>query len=331
VQAGLVLALAILAGCGGGDEAPAPPTGPLAEALAQLGGGGEGTIGVAWADPALVRESGNGPDLIAKALGPNAGSVIEARSELRRRFGLDPLAARDLISVGGSYAFGLRLDGVDGRRLASRLASDGGRERRDGELRLIDIGDYAVTPDAFVDIGVQGLGAFDALGPDIAVLAISGRARDSLLGRSEPLLDEAEYRAALDCLGDVVAARIIPDGLLLSVDLGVTLVAVGERRDGGEVLCTLGGSAERAAGIARALGTTLAPEARDWITRERIGDSIASSAVETGSYEGVEFVRADLTLQPDTKPGFVFGALIRASVVGWINGVQKPYFRGADG
>jgi len=50
----LTVALGLLAGCGG-DEPAAPPTGPMAEALDELGGGGDGSIGVSWADPQLVR------------------------------------------------------------------------------------------------------------------------------------------------------------------------------------------------------------------------------------------------------------------------------------
>ena len=51
------------------------------------------------------------------ALGPNAGTVVEAAPRLRERFGLDPLAAERLVAIGGSYAFGLRIDGVDGGEL----------------------------------------------------------------------------------------------------------------------------------------------------------------------------------------------------------------------
>jgi hypothetical protein len=321
--AGLALAVGALAACGGEEPEPTP-IGPMAEALASLGGGGEGTIGVGWADPQLVARSGSGAALIEEALGPNAGSVVEAAPRLRAHYGLDPLAAERLVSVGGSYAFGLRLDGVDGRRLASRLVADGGRERMAGDLRLIEIGDYAVVPDALRDLGVSGLGAYDALGPGLAVLAISDRARATLLGESERLLDEASYRAALDCLGDVVAARIVADQHIVSTDLGVDLVAVGVRPES-EVLCTLGGSSERAEEVAAAFEATLSPGAHDPITREPIARSVAAVEVESSTYEGVEAVRAELTLTPAEERGYVFGALTRASVVGWINGAPSTF------
>ena len=130
----------------------------MAEALDELGGGGDGSIGVSWADPQLVRRSGGGPALMDLALGPNAGTVVEAAPRLRERFGLDPLAAERLVAIGGSYAFGLRIDGVDGGELASELVADGGHARRSGDLRLIEIGDYAVVPDALLDAGSRASG-----------------------------------------------------------------------------------------------------------------------------------------------------------------------------
>jgi hypothetical protein len=319
----LTVALGLLPGCGG-DEPAAPPTGPMAEALDELGGGGDGSIGVSWADPQLVRRSGAGPALMDLALGPNAGTVVAAAPRLRERFGLDPLAAERLVAVGGSYAFGLRLDGVDGGGLASELVADGGRARRSGDLRLIEIGDYAVVPDALRDAGVSGLGAFDALGPGLAVLAISDRARASLLGRSERLLDEPTYRAAVECLGDVVAARIVPDQHLVSADLGVSLVAVGTGDDE-EVLCTIGGTAEDADEIAAALEAAFSPGARDPVTKEPIERAVAGAEVERETHEGVETVRARLTLTENEDRGYVFGALARASVVGWIAGAANTF------
>jgi hypothetical protein len=299
----------------------------MAQALDELGGGGEGSIGVSFADPQLVRRSGGGAGLMDLALGPNAGTVVEAAPRLRARFGLDPLAAERLVAVGGSYAFGLRLDGVDGTELASELVADGGRARRSGDLRLIDIGDYAVVPDALLDLDVNGLGAFDALGPGLAVLAISDRARASLLGESERLLDEPTYRAAVECLGDVVAARIIPDQHIVSTDLGVDLVAVGVRPEG-EVVCAIGGTPERADEVAAALELALAPGARDPITREPIERAIAGARVENTPYDGVEIVRAEITLTRAEQRGYVFGVLSRATIVGWINGAPQTYTRG---
>ena len=198
---------------------------------------------------------------------------------LKRRFGFDPLAAERLVSVGGSYAFGLRLDGVDGRGLARALIAAGGRSRTAGGLELIEIGDYAVVPQALLDADVNGLGAFDALGRDLSVLAISDRARASLLGEGERMIDQPAYAAAAACLGDdVLAARMVPDKQLLANEQGIDLVAVGVSAKA-DVLCTIGGTADRAAEVETALRNGLAPTARDPVTGELYGRSIASVEV----------------------------------------------------
>jgi hypothetical protein len=316
-------------GCGDSADSPdPPPSTPLARTLAEIGGGGENaSLGVSWADRRLVAEGGFGAELIPDALAPNADTVVEAAARLRERFGFDPLAAERYVAVGGSYAFGLRLDGVDGRGLARALIAAGGRARDAGSLELIEIGDWAVVPEPLLSSGVNGLGAFDAFGPELAVLAISDRARAALLGDGGGrLLDEPTYAAAADCLGDVVAARMIPDKQLLSVEVGVDLVAVGVR-PGGEVLCVLGGTPERAAAVATALETSLAPSARDPATGERFRGSIAGVAVSGETYNGVEVVRAELTPAPGSEPGFLFGTVARGSLVALINGAAESFPR----
>jgi hypothetical protein len=317
----LALALSVAICACGGDSDDQPPGGPLAEALADIDGGGEnGSLGVGWAEPRLVERAGGGPELIADAVGPNAGSVVEAAPAIRRRFGLDPLAAERLVSVGGSYAFGLRLDGVDGRRLGEALERDGARVRRADQLELVGAGGYAVVPDPLVAEGVHGLGARDAFGPELTVLAISSRARASLLGQGGRLIDQPVYRAAADCLGDVVAARMVPDNLVLSSELGVNLIAVGVAADRREILCVLGGTADRAGEVAAALETSLAPDAREPRTGEPMADLVSAVDVTSAPYEGVQVVRAELTKSPGEPPGFLFGTISRGSIVELILG-----------
>jgi hypothetical protein len=314
-----------LGGCGDDDEeAAATPEGPLAEALAAVGGAGEGALGIGWADPQLVRRSGLDAEVMATALGPNAASVVSEAPKLRRQFGLNPPAADRLVSMGGSYAFGLRLEGVDGRGLARALVADGGRARDVDGLEVIDIGDYAVVPEALLSLGVRGLGAFDALGRDLAVLAISDRARSALLGRGGALLGEPIYRAASACLGDVVAARMIPDKLLLSSEVGVEQVAMGVTADG-EVLCVLGGTQERADEVASGLERTLAPDAKDPVSEEPIAESLTDVEVSRSSYEGVEVVRAQASVPAGAQPGFFFDAIARGSLVSLLNGEAESF------
>jgi hypothetical protein len=318
---GIVLAALLslcLTACGHGSEPPVPP-GPLAEALSEIGGGGEhGSLGVGWTDPRLARQAGVGPRMIAKAVAPNAESVIEVAPQLRRRFRFDPLSAGRLVSVGGSYAFGLRLDGIDGQGLRDALARSGGHVRNGDGVDLVDVGGYAQVPEPLLRSGVLGLGARDAFGRDFTVLAISETSRAALLGRGDRLIDQPIYRAAADCLGDVVAARMIPDKLLLSTEVGVELVAVGIKHHR-EVLCVLGGTAERAREIAAALRASLAPDARDPRTGESISQLVAVVVVGASSYEGVEVVRAELRPAPG-QGGFLFGTIARGSLVQLING-----------
>lgn len=312
----VVLSLALVH-CGD-DSGNRVPEGPLAETLGEIGGGGAGTLGIGWAEPEPAAQSGVGARLIAAALGPNADTVVEEAHLLRQRFGFDPLSARRLVSVGGSYAFGLRLDGVDAPGLQEALIRVGGRVHDRGGLQLVDVGDYAVVPQPLLRADVNGLGARDAFGPDLTVLAISDTSREALLGGGDRLIDESTYRAAADCLGDVVVARIVPERHLLSAEFGFDLVAVGIRRER-EVICVLGGTANRARSIASALEASLAPGAREPRTGEPIGDLIASAEVGSSPYEDVEVVRAELTPAPGAR-GFVFAIIARGSLVELING-----------
>src|SRR5829696_7438665 len=140
-----VLSMALVA-CGDGSDEP-PPEGPLAEALGEIGGAGEhGSFGFAWTEPRLARASGVETRLMATALGPNAETVVQGAPVLRRRLGFDPLSAERLVSIGGSYAFGLRLDGISASRLRDALIASGGTVRNSGDVQLVDVGDYAVVP-----------------------------------------------------------------------------------------------------------------------------------------------------------------------------------------
>ena len=334
LSARFVLCLAViglaLGGCGG-DDGSDEPAGPLAEALAATGGGGaNGSLGLGWAEPDLVLERGLGPDVVTSALAPNAGSVIEAEATLRRRFGIDPLAADRLTSVAGSYAFGLRLDGVDGAELGEALKADGARSRADGEVELVDAASYASVPDPLLEAGVRGLGAFDAFGDGVVVMAISETARASLLGEGDRLIDEPTYVAAEECLGDVAAVRMVPDKLLLSSEQGVDLVAAGVRDEGDEVLCVLGGTSERADEVAANLEASLAAGARDPVSGRPVGDSVAAADVSRTTTDGVEVVEANLALAESEPPGYVLRAIPEGAVVGLINDSGEAFTRRPD-
>ena len=324
VRAGIGFALAaalcvLSIGCGGSEGAR--PEGPLADALSEVSGSASasGSLGVGWTEPRLARAAGVDPELMAAALGPNAGSVLDASRRLQRRFSLDPLAARRLLSVGGSYAFGLRLDGVDAGRLRAALIQAGGGVRQAPEGELVNVGEYAEVPQPLLEARVFGLGARDAFAARAVVLAISETARDSLLGRGERLIDQPTYRAAADCLGDVVAARMIPDKLLISVELGVDLVAVGVGRNS-QVICVLGGSPERSREVAANLRAGLAPRAREPRSGRPMRTLVRGVQVMSAEYEGIEVVRAAMRPASRGELGFPFEAIGRGSLPDLING-----------
>lgn len=322
--AGAWAALAVaLCGCGGSDDSgPAPtPDTPLAAALASVGGGGEnGSLGVGWAEPRLVDGIGAGSDVIAAALGPNAASVIESSAQLRRRFELDPLRARRLVSVGGSYAFGLRLDGPAAPRLERALYAAGGREREVGSGVGLDVGGYASVPDPLLRAGILGLGARDAFGGRSVVLAISDTARAALLGHGGRLIEQPIYAAAADCLGErIVAARLTPAKLLLSTELGFEQVAIGITGDR-EIICALGYSAERIDEVAATMRRSLALDATEPRTGRPISDYLSAASISTEQRDGIAIARAELTRAQGTEPGFVFDTIARGSLAQLITG-----------
>jgi hypothetical protein len=314
------------AGCGEREETiPRPPTGAFAGALATIDGDSTTTgIGIGWLDQAALREAGGDQGTIGDALAPNASAVYAASPTLAKRFGFDPRRADRLVSIGGSYAFGLRTDGLPAPRLEHILVRNGAEHRRQGDVNLVDAAPYASVPQPLLDAGVRGLGARDAFAADATILAISDTARASLLARSERLIDNPTYAAAADCLGDVVAARLIPAKLVRSTELGTDIVALGVERPaaGGEfdheVICTIGSSADGADAIAEALRGSLAQDATDPVTGEPVKSAIGSAAVERLDSRGLELVRARIQLAPGQAPGYVNEAYPRGSVTAFL-------------
>ena len=313
-----VLSVALSMGaCGDDDEeAPAPPPGSLEPVLSSISGASEGSpIGVGWmsgeaiaAPPPMARRR-------AEALGPNGSDVYDAGAALERIAGFDPRRADQLVSVGGSYAFGLRLEGVEPGRLESLLRRAGGTERTEDGTALIDVGDPFAVPSTLIPAGRIGLGARDAIGPSELILAASDTGRDALLGGAPALLANPNYEAASSCLGDVVAARLIPAKLLGSTDLGASLVAVAidsVRPASPEVLCLVGVDPALASERAVAVGEALAGDARDPITRRPMSTWLAAAHAEPFDGDGVSAVRVEL--EPATREGFVLDAFGRGTL-----------------
>ncbi len=318
----VLIALGALGACGGAEDSePAPePEGAFAGALASVGGGGVGaSLGVGWvAESELSALPAPDRERLERALGPNATTIVVAAPALRRRYGFAPRRAGELVSVGGSYAYGLRLDGIGGAGLVRALLDAGGRASFADEARLVDVGGYAVVPAPLLELGVNGLGARDAFARDRVVLAISDRARDALLGRGGRLLEQPAYIAAASCLGEVVAARLVPAKLLHSTELGTDLIAAGVRADasegeGSELICLLGGDPEAADRLADSLAHSLSEDA-----------ALASADVERLELGGTEVVRAELELRRRARAGFVFDALAGGDLAAVLERPAEP-------
>src|SRR4029078_12684937 len=106
-----------------------------------------------------------------------------------------------------------------------------------------------------------------------------------LLSGGTQLVNNPTYAASADCLGDVVAARLIPAKLARAHELGTDIISLGVERPsaGGrldrEVICAIGSSAESADGIADALRSALTPAATDPVNGATRTESAASETV----------------------------------------------------
>jgi hypothetical protein len=112
---------------------------------------------------------------------------------------------------------------------------------------------------------------------------------------------------------------MVPDKQLLANEQGVDLVAIGVAAEA-DVVCLVGGTADRAAQIESALRAGLRPSANDPVTGERYGRSITGVDVTRQQVGDVETVRAEVALAPGTPPGFMLSTISTGSLVSLING-----------
>lgn len=318
-----ILGALIATGCGGGEEGPSAPPTRLERGLASVGtGAGRPAFATGWVDLARLRGAPRpARDGLAAALGGGASGAISA-AESFARVGVRPLRARQALSVGGSYAFGFRLDGASAGRIPALLRRDGGQARESGAWVLIDTGAEGVRPQALLDAGVHAFGARVAVGPGL-VLANSVDARNSLTGRGRPITEDPVTAAGAACLGDVLAAAVLPPEAAVSFHPYSDLYALGSRRDarGGweEVLCVLDPGEEEAARTEAALQRAFAAGARDPVSGQpmrEIARGFELDRPDLGA-DG-EAVRVTLRLAPAEPPGLLFRALARGSLLAYL-------------
>jgi hypothetical protein len=333
----LVLATTLaVAGAGCGDDEapppPAPPEGPFAVALRSVSTGevpvgeGFGFIDAQALAPADF-------DWAARALGPGGTELITNRKEIEASAGFDPESADQLVAVATSYTLGVRADGVDPRGLERSVGPAADREAQQGEWQLFNLGRAWSVPNDTPAEPMSGLGARIAIGRDSAVLARTERARAGLITPSTRVLSDPGVRLALDCLGDVVAARIIPSNFTHAPNSGPELLAFGVTDagpPGHEVLCAIDRDDEDVSAAADEMRERLAPDALDPVTSAPVGEEVAESVVDELSGDGVSAARAKLTLADGEQPGMLFGAFVRGSLVTYL-GVADSLGEGEPG
>jgi len=323
------LAIAVLAGCGekGSDNQGQEVT-AFADAMSTIEVVEPVGTGVGWvnveelrAAPGSDREALEGA---ATALGPGGDDfLVEARPGLRG-LGFDPGLADQILSLNGSYTFGVRVDGVPARSLASEL---GDPARSTGEWDLYDLAGFGTSPDAPLGEFTSSTGAYVAVSENSVAFARSDQNRSNLFEVQSPASQADALAFAADCLGDVSAARVLPHNFNYLPKLGPKFAALGVRPLDGErveeVMCGISESADEMEKYVSELESRLAPDAVEPTTGAPIGDVIEAVSVDTVERDGYYAARAEITLADDEPPGFVFRSFNRGSLVTFF-GFQDP-------
>ena len=318
-----------LASCGNEEGKPTA----FESAVATLGVGVSPTgTGFGWVDIDALRGYPVDTAFAADALGPGADDLFDDEAEIFRATGFAPGYAGAAISEGGSYAFGVRFDGVDPGRLEQLLIDAGARTSKNGRWTLFDLGRPA---EGVPDGPLAPFGALIsrvALAPDSVVLTRFEPARASLTGDGGSFSPSPAFEAAADCLGEVVAARTIPAAFTHNKLVSPDLIAIGVRPlnedvPPREVLCAIDDSADRSETQAAALERAFAAGASDPLTGAPIETEVEEAEVtreERGEYH---VARAELEPADGAQPGLLFRAFVRGSLLIYL-GAERPVPQG---
>jgi hypothetical protein len=327
--AAIGFAIAVLAGCGeedAGDQGHEVTA--FAEAMSTIEVVEPVGTGVGWVDVEALRAAqGSDRETLegaATALGPGGDDfLVEARPGLTG-LGFDPGRADQILSLNGSYTFGVRVDGVPARSLASEL---GEPTRSTGEWDLYDLAGFGTSPEAPIGEFTSSTGAYVAVSDDSVAFARSAQNRSNLFEVQSPASQADVLAFAADCLGDVSAARVLPHNFNYLPKLGPKFAALGVRPLDGErveeVMCGISESEKEMEKYASELERRLAPDAVEPTTGAPIGDVIDSVSVDTVEDGGFYAARAEITLADGEAPGFVFRSFNRGSLVTFF-GFQDP-------
>jgi len=268
--------------------------------------------------------SSNDLDWAAGALGPGAEQL--ANEPGPERIGVEPARARQILSLVGSYAIGIRFDGVETARLKRALGRSA-RPRHHGPWTFYDLSDTPAIPFGTPLERLTELASHAAVRPGTAVLARFELARPALTGEGASPVDTPLMAAATTCLGDVVAARTVPNNFTYLGSEAPRLFAFGvDLTDAGprDVLCVLDESGEVADEAAAGMRDALDPGASDAVTGEPMSELIESADVERLEIEGVEAARAELVAADGEDPGFLFRVFGRGSTLTYV-GLREPF------
>ncbi|HYH62999.1 MAG TPA: hypothetical protein VD766_14120 [Solirubrobacterales bacterium] len=325
-------ALAISA-CGEEDEPDAPIVDTaFAEALATVDAPEPIGAGVGWIDVAAL---GEGPDAdfylrqAGPALGPGGGDLFDEFQPKLASLGADPYGADMALSVHGSFAFGVRLDGVDPAQIARIAAKDGVQMEPEAEgWERYDLAERGVLPDSELQKAADALSSHVGIAEEAVVLARATQARLDLTVPANPGDESPSLALAAECLGDVAAARIVPNNFTYVSGIGPDLFVMGMRAPtsdgpGEEILCGVDEDKDEIAGYAEALERELDPKAMEVTSDEPVGDVFAGAEVDTLEGDGNYAARAVLTMADGAEPGAVFRGFDVGSVETFF-GIQGP-------
>lgn len=317
--AAAVVAGFVVGGCWHGSESdsgePATDT-AFGFALATVGGAAVpvGT-GYGWIDARAL--PARRLDAVASALGPTGSRLLRDRGSVRRRTGLDLGSATALLATATSYTTGIRADGVDAEGIRARLERGEPDTRQEGEWTFFDFGRVSsVRFDTPVEV-LEQLGPRVALGADSFVGATRDQTRLALTGTGDSPLEDPAAALAVACLGEVVAARIVPNNFTHWPGHGPDLLALGVA-DGREVMCAIDRERERVGEAVSEMRAAFAPNAEDAVTGERMGELIAGADVDLVEGDGAFAARAELVPATGRRPGFVFAAFVRGSALTYL-------------
>jgi hypothetical protein len=263
-------------------------------------------------------------DWAAGALGPGAEQLADGPGPAR--VGIDPARARQILSLVGSYAIGVRYDRVETARLERALGRRA-RPHEHGPWTFYDLSDTPAIPFGTPLEGLTELASHAAVMPGTAVLARFELARPALTGEGASPVETPLMAAATSCLGDVVAARTVPNNFTYLGSeaprlfaFGVELTDVGAR----DILCVLDESGAVADEAAAGMRDALDPGTSDAVTGEPMSELIESADVERIEIDGIEAARARLVPAAGQDPGFLFRVFGRGSTLTYV-GLREPF------